>query len=103
RPSRSSWHCWSRSAWRSAASCRPSTSRCSTATRSRRTRSSARSASRPRCAPMARFGEADEIAGGAVYLASDAASFVNGHTLVIDGGFLACGVGDSVAPWEDDD
>jgi len=49
--------------------------------------------------PMARFGTADEIAGGAVYLASKAGAFVNGHTLVIDGGYLATGIGDSVAPW----
>ncbi len=49
--------------------------------------------------PMARFGTAEEIAGGAVYLASPAASFVNGHTLVIDGGYLASGIGDSFAPW----
>lgn len=49
--------------------------------------------------PMARFGSGEEIAGGAVYLASPAASFVNGHTLVIDGGYLASGIGDSYAPW----
>jgi NAD(P)-dependent dehydrogenase (short-subunit alcohol dehydrogenase family) len=36
--------------------------------------------------PMARYGTPDEIAGGALYLASDAASFLTGHTLVIDGG-----------------
>ena len=36
--------------------------------------------------PMGRAGEPDEIAGGAVYLASDSASFLTGHTLVIDGG-----------------
>ncbi|MBV8632489.1 MAG: glucose 1-dehydrogenase [Silvibacterium sp.] len=42
--------------------------------------------------PMNRFGEADEIAGGAVYLASNAASFVTGEILVIDGGFMASGV-----------
>jgi NAD(P)-dependent dehydrogenase (short-subunit alcohol dehydrogenase family) len=36
--------------------------------------------------PMRRYGTPDEIAGGAVYLASDAASFLTGHTLVIDGG-----------------
>jgi len=53
--------------------------------------------------PMGRFGDADEIAGAAVFLASPAASFVNGHTLVVDGGYLACGVGDSVAPWDDED
>jgi len=42
--------------------------------------------------PMGRFGRADEVAGAAVYLASDAASFMNGQTIVIDGGFLASGV-----------
>jgi NAD(P)-dependent dehydrogenase (short-subunit alcohol dehydrogenase family) len=36
--------------------------------------------------PMARYGKPDEIAGGALYLASDSASFLTGHTLVIDGG-----------------
>jgi NAD(P)-dependent dehydrogenase (short-subunit alcohol dehydrogenase family) len=36
--------------------------------------------------PQRRYGVPDEIAGGALYLASDAASFVTGHTLVIDGG-----------------
>jgi NAD(P)-dependent dehydrogenase (short-subunit alcohol dehydrogenase family) len=35
---------------------------------------------------MRRYGTPDEIAGGALYLASDAASFLTGHTLVIDGG-----------------
>ena len=42
--------------------------------------------------PMNRFGHVDEIAGGAVYLASDAASFVTGQILVIDGGYMASGV-----------
>lgn len=42
--------------------------------------------------PMARFGNLDELVGAAVFLSSDAASFVNGHTLVVDGGFLASGV-----------
>jgi NAD(P)-dependent dehydrogenase (short-subunit alcohol dehydrogenase family) len=42
--------------------------------------------------PMKRFGEVDEIAGAAVFLASEAASFVTGHTVVVDGGFLASGV-----------
>lgn len=42
--------------------------------------------------PMNRFGKVDEIAGGAIYLASDAASFVTGEILVIDGGYLASGV-----------
>jgi NAD(P)-dependent dehydrogenase (short-subunit alcohol dehydrogenase family) len=42
--------------------------------------------------PMNRFGRLDEITGGAIYLASDAASFVTGEILVIDGGYLASGV-----------
>jgi NAD(P)-dependent dehydrogenase (short-subunit alcohol dehydrogenase family) len=42
--------------------------------------------------PMMRFGEMDEITGGAIYLVSDAASFVTGEILVIDGGFLSSGV-----------
>lgn len=42
--------------------------------------------------PMARFGKTEELIGAAVYLASDAASFVTGQTLVVDGGFLASGV-----------
>jgi NAD(P)-dependent dehydrogenase (short-subunit alcohol dehydrogenase family) len=42
--------------------------------------------------PMERFGTTEELVGAAVYLASDAASFVTGTTLVVDGGFLASGV-----------
>src|SRR5437667_286431 len=42
--------------------------------------------------PMGRFGQLDELGGAAVFLASDAASFVTGHLLVVDGGFLASGV-----------
>lgn len=38
--------------------------------------------------PMGRLGEADEMTGGAVYLASDDSSYVTGSTLVIDGGYL---------------
>ena len=52
--------------------------------------------------PMGRFGSADEIAPAAVFLASPASSFVNGHTLVVDGGYLACGIGGTTAPWEND-
>jgi NAD(P)-dependent dehydrogenase (short-subunit alcohol dehydrogenase family) len=42
--------------------------------------------------PMKRFGNVNELAGAAIFLASDAASFVNGEILSVDGGFLASGV-----------
>jgi NAD(P)-dependent dehydrogenase (short-subunit alcohol dehydrogenase family) len=42
--------------------------------------------------PMQRFGKLEELVGAAVYLSSDAASFVTGHVLAVDGGFLASGV-----------
>jgi NAD(P)-dependent dehydrogenase (short-subunit alcohol dehydrogenase family) len=42
--------------------------------------------------PMGRWGKVEELVGAAIFLASDAASFVTGHLLVVDGGFLASGV-----------
>jgi len=37
--------------------------------------------------PLGRFGEPDDIAGAALFLASDAASYITGQTLIIDGGY----------------
>ena len=42
--------------------------------------------------PMARFGRLDEIAGAAIFLASQASTFVTGQTLTVDGGYMASGV-----------
>ena len=42
--------------------------------------------------PMGRFGQVSELAGAAVFLASESASFVSGEIIVVDGGFLASGV-----------
>jgi NAD(P)-dependent dehydrogenase (short-subunit alcohol dehydrogenase family) len=42
--------------------------------------------------PMRRFGDAKELVGAAVFLASEAASFVTGEIVAVDGGFLASGV-----------
>lgn len=39
--------------------------------------------------PAGRWGQVDELVGAAVFLASDGASFVNGHTLYVDGGITA--------------
>ena len=42
--------------------------------------------------PMQRYGKVEELVGAAVFLSSEAASFVTGHLLAVDGGFLASGV-----------
>jgi NAD(P)-dependent dehydrogenase (short-subunit alcohol dehydrogenase family) len=42
--------------------------------------------------PMKRYGRVDELVGAAVFLASDASSFVTGQVITVDGGFLASGV-----------
>jgi gluconate 5-dehydrogenase len=40
--------------------------------------------------PMGRWGDVEELVGAAIYLASEASSFVNGHMLYVDGGITAC-------------
>ncbi len=45
-----------------------------------------------RLTPLRRYGEADEIADAAVFLASDKATYITGHTLNVDGGFQAAGL-----------
>jgi NAD(P)-dependent dehydrogenase (short-subunit alcohol dehydrogenase family) len=42
--------------------------------------------------PLGRFGDADELAGAAIYLISPSASYTTGETIVVDGGFLTKGV-----------
>jgi NAD(P)-dependent dehydrogenase (short-subunit alcohol dehydrogenase family) len=42
--------------------------------------------------PMKRFGRLEELVGAAVFLASESGSYVTGHVLAVDGGFLASGV-----------
>jgi NAD(P)-dependent dehydrogenase (short-subunit alcohol dehydrogenase family) len=43
--------------------------------------------------PLNRYGTEDEIAAAVVFLCSDAASYINGQTLAVDGGFDAAGIG----------
>jgi len=42
--------------------------------------------------PLKRFGQVEELVGCCIFLASDAASYVNGQVIAVDGGFLASGV-----------
>ncbi len=40
--------------------------------------------------PAGRWGQLDELIGAGIFLSSDASSFINGHTLFVDGGITAC-------------
>jgi gluconate 5-dehydrogenase len=40
--------------------------------------------------PLQRWGKPEELAGAAIFLSSEAASYVNGHTIYVDGGWQAC-------------
>lgn len=40
--------------------------------------------------PVGRWGKVEELVGAAIFLSSDASTFVNGHTLFVDGGITAC-------------
>ncbi len=51
-----------------------------------------RAARKCRCARPWVFGKAYELVGAAIYLASNAASFVTGQILVVEGGILGSGV-----------
>ena len=45
-----------------------------------------------RAVPLGRYGEPEEVAAAAVFLASDDASYINGQTISVDGGFTAAGL-----------
>jgi len=42
--------------------------------------------------PMNRFGNVDEVAGAAIFLASDESAYLTGEIIAVDGGYLASGV-----------
>jgi NAD(P)-dependent dehydrogenase (short-subunit alcohol dehydrogenase family) len=60
--------------------------------RSRKSHTEERRKNWHKAVPMARYGEPSEVAGVAAFLASDDASYVNGQTISVDGGFTAAGL-----------
>lgn len=49
-------------------------------------------ASYARAVPLKRYGTPAEMAGAVAFLASDDASYISGHVIPVDGGFMACGI-----------
>ena len=45
-----------------------------------------------RLIPLGRYGTVEEVADAALFLAGEQAGFVNGHTLFVDGGYMASGI-----------
>lgn len=60
--------------------------------RSRKQHTTERREAWQRAVPLGRYGEPDEVAGVAVFLASDDASYITGQTISVDGGFTAAGL-----------
>jgi uncharacterized Zn-binding protein involved in type VI secretion len=50
-----------------------------------------------RTIPMARFGEEDEVAHAAAFLAHEESGYISGQTLFVDGGYMVAGMGVSIA------
>ena len=50
-----------------------------------------------RTIPLVRFGEAGEVAHAVEFLADDAAGYISGQTLFVDGGYMAAGMGVTIA------
>src|SRR6185369_17586196 len=60
--------------------------------RSRKQHTGERREAWQRAVPLGRYGAPEEVAGAALFLASDDASYVTGQTIAVDGGFTAAGL-----------